>query len=414
MNKFIIFSLITFFSLNSFSQNEIFIDKTYKDNIKTTQLKSSNSQFSYPIINLNSSEELYLTFDDLNPNNKVYDYQYTIIHCNSDWTKSNLNFSEYCEGFEENDIYDYDNSFNTLVSYVNFSVKLPNNDIDFKLSGNYIIMVYKDYDMYDTVLTKRFYVSENSVIIDGDVIRPQVSSFMDNYQQVEFKLTSNLFSNGNNLQYLKVNVLQNNRIDVSQQNLKPDFINGNILKFSNPYNLVFKAGNEFRYFDAQNIRFASEKVADIKLEDQYNFYLVPEAERKRYFYQKDINGRYMINNQLGSNAKNDADYVQVHFYLPRDYDFPNNKIFIYGELSNWQKLPDFQMEYNYKYNTYQKTVLLKQGYYNYSFVLENESIFPIDGSFYDTENDYIIYVYLHDFRMNYDKLIGVKVITTEL
>jgi len=411
MRKFITFILITLVSFISFSQNSIFFDEVFKDEIKTVQLLSKNGHFSYPIINLFSDEKVVLSFDDLDPNNKVYDYQYTIIHCNSDWTKSSLVYNDYCEGFEENEIYDHRNSFNTLVNYVNFNLELPNDDVEFKLSGNYIVFVYKDYDIYDTVLTKRFSVSENSAVIDGAVINPQINAYRANYQQVDFSITSGAFSNGNNLQHLKVNVLQNNRPDVAKNNLNPDFINGNTLKFSNPNTLTFKAGNEFRFFDAQNIRFASEKIAKIELEDEYNFFLVPEAERKRYFYHEDVNGRYFINNQLGNSPNSDADYIKVHFYLPRDYDYPNNNIYIFGELSNWQLLPDFQMDYNYTHNVYQKTILLKQGYYNYCFKLKNEDIFPIEGSFYETTNDYVIYVYLHDFRMNYDKLIGVSVVS---
>lgn len=413
MHKIIIFVLITFFYFVSSAQTKIFFDKVYNGDIKTVQIKSQSSQFSYPIISLNSSEKLIFSFDDLNPSNKVFDYQYTIIHCNADWTKSDLIFDDYCNGFEENSFYDYSTSFNTLVSYVNFNLELPNNDINFKLSGNYIILVYKNYDIYDTVLTKRFSVTENSAIVEGSVISPQINAYKSNYQQIEFNITSNNFANGNNIKYLKVNIFQNNRPDVALTNLKPDYINGNTLKFSNPNTLIFKAGNEFRFFDAQNIRFASEKVANIKLLDQYNFFLVPEIERSRYFYQKDINGKYVINNQLGTSANSDADYIKVHFYLPRDYEYPNNDVYIFGELTNWQFLPEFKMDYNYDHNIYQKTVLLKQGYYNYCYKLKKQDIYPVDGSFYETENDYVIYVYLHDFRMNYDKLIATKVIPTK-
>ncbi len=411
MCKFIIFILITLKVAFLSAQSEIYFDKVYSQDIKTVQLQPENTQFSYPIINLNSNDKLLLSFDDLNPDNKVYDYQYTIIQCNADWTKSNLSFDDYCDGFEENDIYDYNSSFNTLISYMNFTVKLPNNDVSFKLSGNYVVIVYKDYDIYDTVLTKRFSVCENSAIVEGKVTLPQINSYRANSQQVNFSITSSVFSNGNNLQYLKAIVAQNNRPDLVKTYTQPDIISGNTLKFSNPLNTVFLAGNEFRFFDAQNIRFSTEKVADIKLDNEYNFFLVPENERTRYFYQKDINGKYVINNQLGTDKNTDADYVKVHFYLPRDYAFPNNDVYIFGQLSNWQLLPEFKMDYNSQYKTYQKTVLLKQGYYNYSFKLKNTQLQPIDGSFYETENDYVIYVYYHDFRMNYDKLIGVKVVS---
>jgi hypothetical protein len=79
--------------------------------------------------------------------------------------------------------------------------------------------------------------------------------------------------------------------------------------------LVFKAGNEFRYFDVQNVRVQNEKIFKIEANDKYNFFVNIEKKRRLYFFNKDINGKYIINNYLGSNSNEDADYVVVKFYL---------------------------------------------------------------------------------------------------
>ncbi len=411
MNKFIIFLIITFFCRISFSQNNIFYDMIFKDSIKTVQLENISGNFSYPVIKLNSNEKLKLSFDDLNSENKVFDYQYTIIHCNADWTKSNLIFDDYCSGFEENNIYNYENSFNTLIDYVHFSLKIPNNDINFKLSGNYILMVYQNYNKNDTVLTKRFCVTENQTVIEGQVIVPQINSYRKTHHQISFSIKGNQFTTGSNLQYLTINVLQNNRFDKGLFNIKPDYIKENELVFNNPLKLIIPAGNEFRFFDAQNIRFESEKVSDIKLLDIYHFFLVPEEIKNKYFFHKDINGSYKINNQLGNDPDVDADYVYVHFYLRREFPFPDNDIYIIGKLSNWRLLPQNKMEYNKKHDIYQKKILLKQGYYNYIYKLEKNELNSVNGNYYETENDYVIYVYKKEINLNYDKLIGIKIIS---
>ncbi len=411
MYKISIFIIITLISAISFAQTNVFLDKVYDNDIKTVTLKPESNILAYPIISLNSNENLLLSFDDLGMQSN--DFQYTIIHCDADWTESDLIYDDYCSGFEENSFYEYKHSFNTLVDYINYSLTIPNNDVDFKLSGNYVIIVYRDYDTEDTVFTKRFVVTENRAIIDGEVIKPQVSAFLLNYQQVNFNVTSDLFDNAISTDRITVNVLQNNSPFNSVYNAKPNFINGKSFVFNDPMRLVFKAGNEFRIFDCQNIRFQTEKVADIKLEDYYNFYLVPEPEEKSFNYIKDINGRFFINNQIGTDPEVDADYVYVHFYFTRDYSF-NDDVYIIGELTNWQLLPDFKMEYNSKYKTYQKTLLLKQGYYNYKYFLDNpQNIHTIDGDFYETENDYVIYVYYRDIRMNCDRLIAVNVLSNK-
>ena len=411
MNKFLVSLLLTLFFNVSFSQSDVFFDYIYQDSIKTVQLSPISTQFSYPIIKLQSSDRLFLSFDDLDSDNQVFDYYYTFIHCNSDWTKSDLYFEDYCDGFDDNQIYDYDNSFNTIKDYVNFHLEFPNSDVDFLKSGNYIIVVYRDGDIQDSVLTKRFAVTENAATIEGNVRVPTISAFRTTSQQIDFTVISNEFSKINPLQYASVYVYQNNRPD-EKKKISPSFVNGNTLKYENPYDNTFYAGNEFRFFDAKSIRFTSEKIFDIDfINFYYNFILISEPEQTKYLFHKDINGSYIIQNALGRDPNSDADYVYVHFSLQRDYPFTNNDVYIFGELTNWQYLPAFKMKYNKISKCYEKTVFIKQGYYNYQFKLKNNNnLIQIDGNYSETENNYVIYVYLFDFIENYDRLIGVKVI----
>ncbi len=413
MDKFKIIIFLTFLFDISFAQNKIILDKIYQENIKTVTIKPVNALLSYPIIKLNSNEKIKFCFDDLNFNNQVFDYYYTFIHCNSDWTISDLYFEDYCDGFAENQIYDYDNSFNTLKDYVNFHLEFPNDDINFLKSGNYAILIYRDGNLEDTVLTKRFCVTENSATINGNVKVPTISSFRTNKQEVNFSVKSAEFEKINPLQYVSVTVAQNNRPDIAKQGIKPRFINGNELIFDNQFENNYFAGNEFRYLDIQSIRFKSEKITDINLvDDLYSFFLFPEEEKTKYFYQKDMNGSFFINNSLGREPDNDADYAYVYFYFPREHPYINDNLYIFGEITNWDYLPEFKMKYNKYKQTYEQIVLLKQGYYNYKFKLKNnEEITQIDGNFYETKNDYVVYVYLKDIGYNYDRLIAVKILT---
>ncbi len=410
MNKISFFLIITIINTISFGQGQVFYDKVYSKDIKTVILKTENTSFSYPVITLNSEQKINLSFDDLNPDNQVFDYQYTIIHCNADWTQSGLDFSEYIEGFDENDVTDYQNSFNTLVSYVHYSISLPNDYIKFKLSGNYVIIVYRNNDIEDTVLTKRFAVTENTAIVSGQVRIPMVSGYKRTHQQVDFTVTSGEFANGNALQYVSVSVLQNNRPDVSKIGLKPRFFKGNQLIFDDPMQNLFPGNNEFRFFDTKNIRFRSDRTAKIEKQDVYHFFLVPEQEQSRYFFNRDLNGRFVIGNEMGQDPAVDADYVWVHFYLSRAYPLPDNDIYIVGGFTNWQKMPECKMSYNSEFQMYQAKILLKQGYYNYVYLTEKPVSQSLNGSFYDTRNNYVIYVYFYDVSMVYGRLIAIKIL----
>ena len=71
------------------------------------------------------------------------------------------------------------------------------------------------------------------------------------------------------------------------------------------------------------------------------------------------------------------------------------------------------MIYNYVEKEYELTLFLKQGYYNYqyTYLKDNEKCGDetlIEGTHYETENEYVIYVYNMPMGSNYDQLIGMK------
>ncbi|HHU35332.1 MAG TPA: DUF5103 domain-containing protein, partial [Bacteroidetes bacterium] len=70
------------------------------------------------------------------------------------------------------------------------------------------------------------------------------------------------------------------------------------------------------------------------------------------------------------------------------------------------------MEYDESREEYTKSLLLKQGWYNFQYVLvdaqgkTDELMF--EGSHYETENDYLIIVYYRNPRERYDRIIGYQ------
>ena len=61
-------------------------NETFNRQIKTVLCHNTIDELSLPIINLNSAEQLLISFDDLDTD--IKDYYFTIIHCKSDWTAS--------------------------------------------------------------------------------------------------------------------------------------------------------------------------------------------------------------------------------------------------------------------------------------------------------------------------------------
>ena len=75
------------------------------------------------------------------------------------------------------------------------------------------------------------------------------------------------------------------------------------------------------------------------------------------------------------------------------------------------------MKYNAETGQYECDIYLKQGYYNYEYVLkkyDGETLNRfIEGTHYQTVNDYYIFIYHRPTGEQYDQLIGLKKLTSK-
>jgi hypothetical protein len=392
----------------------IYEDYVFTDNIKTVQMHAQGREMSYPVIELGGREILVFSFDDLDGD--VKNYQYTIVHCNADWTPSLLFPSDYIDGFYENPLSNYRLSFNTFVPYTHYSITLPNNDVSPKLSGNYIIKIFEDYDQEKIVLTRRFMVSESRVSIRARIHRPHLAIHYNTGQQVSFTLHYPDLPVYDPHSEFFVSVMQNGRKDNVIAGLNPRHIRAGETVYENEEKMVFPAGNEFRNFDTKSLRYQTEFIRSIDFRNGLNHVtLHPSRSRQygRYFSHHDINGRYLIRNEEGRNPSVDADYVLVHFTLPWDVPFDNGNVYVIGALSDWNFYHYNSMAYSYDNKAYELSLLLKQGYYNYQFVFLEDGAPAGDatyfeGNFFETENDYLIKVYHRPPGSRYDRLAGIR------
>ncbi len=393
-------------------------NKVYVDNIKTVQLHVKGLELSYPVIELGSREELIFSFDDLDGD--VKNYQYTIIHCNADWTRSSLFPSDYMDGFYENPLDNYQLSFNTFVSYTHYSLTIPGYDLGLKLPGNYIVKVFEDFDQDNVVLTKRFMIAESRVQIQAHVHRPRLTRFHQTGQQISINIHHPELQVANPHSELLVTVMKNGRHDNILKDIKPTYIRSSEIVYEHDNQMVFNAGNEYRNFDTKSLRYQTEFIRNVEFsEGFYHIELQPARSRgyARYFSHHDINGRFLIRNEEGRDPSTDADYVMVYFTLPWDVPYDNGDVYVLGALSDWNFYNRNRMTYNYESKAYELSMLLKQGYYNYQFVFLEDSASeadatPFEGSFFETENDYFIMVYHRLPGSRFDRLVGTQQINS--
>ncbi len=409
---FISFSKVLMASYND--SDFVYNNEIKKISIHTVQMHPLNWELTEPIIELKGDNQLLFSFDEIEEN--IQDYSYRIIHCTSNWFDSRLSAFDYIDGFTENQIKDYEHSFNTNVDFVHYSLRIPNDDIQLKLSGNYVLEVYEDFDPEKVIIRQRFMILDSKVEVQGKVKHPISIDQRETHQEVDFSILHPNFRIDNPHSDLNVILTQNSRLDGSQKNLKPIFIRKNELVFDYEKENVFPGGNEFRNFDLKSLRYQTRYIKEIVREKGQTHVLLTAGNNrhfKQYIYEQDINGRFLIDVQERDEPATEADYCMVTFWLPFDNELRHGDLYVYGDFCNWTCTDKTKMEYDYETGSYRKTIFLKQGYYNYQFaLLEHGKTAPdltyIEGSHWETENNYVIYIYYHDIALNYDMLIGYK------
>jgi hypothetical protein len=374
---------------------------------------------SYPAIELNSDSHILIQFDDLVSFARNYSYQ--LIHCNYDWTVSELFSDEFMDGFNENPILDYDYSTNTKQVYVNYSITLPNEDVQIKVAGNYVIRVIENGDRDKTILTARFVVYEPLVRVDAEIIRPLGVQIQDNSHEIKLSINHEQLEIGDPFNEVKVVISQNNRTSKTLKNIKPVFVRDDELVYSFSGENTMQAGNEFRTFGFTNIYKHGINVNDIQFVDTiYHVQLRIDERRsfKKYFWDEDMNGNYFIYLDNSTDPYNLADYGYVYFSLPMDEPMLEGKVYVYGGFTQWKTNETNLMHYNFNTRMYEAVLLLKQGYYDYVYTYYDNYTRKLDetileGSHYQTENNYVIYVYHRDFADNFDRLVGYQVVNSK-
>ena len=244
--------------------SSIIEEQVNNTNLKTVQLNRSDLQLAYPILLLNSEDELIFSFDDLKGG--VRNYYYTFQHCDQNWEASNLTTFDYLDGYEENTIDNYSFSFGTLQAYTHYSVNFPNDNIDFKVSGNYVVKVWEDDNRDVPLIVKRFFVWEELASINAKVYRPNLIEFRNNYQEINFTVDIRSLDVSHALDEIRVTLFQNGRYDNAIYDSKPRMITNDLLTYDKD-DMVFPAGKEYRHFDTKTLNFQSDMVRKITKED---------------------------------------------------------------------------------------------------------------------------------------------------
>lgn len=413
MRKVLILLAIIIY-INGFSQ-QAFRTAVFNPDIRTLQILPVGEKYLPPVITLNSDERLEVKFDEMS--HEAHNYGYKITHCNADWTPSGLLTTEYLSGYTTANITEYILSQNTTFLYTHYRFQLPNDEIQFKVSGNYVVQIYEDNQQDKPLAQACFSIVEPRVSISAKVRGNTDTELNNRLQQLDFEVVLNGVNVREASTEVKVLIRQNNRIDNEVSGIQATYISGNKLSYINNKELIFEGGNEFHRFDISSVYAASEGIDEIKyVQPHYEVFLTPDKIQtsRNYMHEFDVNGKFVINYQEAMSDSNyEADYMWVNFRLPAKSPFFDGQVYLGGDFNYNIYDGRTRMMYDNDSQQYYQKVLLKQGGYNYQhrFVPKNSKkafVERVDGSYWQTGNEYSIYIYHRGWGERYDKLVGVK------
>src|SRR6267142_4117534 len=334
------FSLLLLVAWNALSQKTIrFEDKVYESQIKTVQLypdRGGAQDNVYPAASPVDASNLVLEFDDLQADRS--NYYARLIHCTYDWTKSGLMDLDFLHDYNEFPLNDYTFSSGTHIPYVHYRFPIP----QVKIPGNYLVIVYRDGNKSDVILSHRFMAFRDGVTLVQDSQFSGTGNMGRTHQQLNFTIDYSRMEIMNPLESVHVVVRQNQRWDNAKWDLKPSFLREGDKQMEFHFfdqDKFFNGGNEFRWVDFRSLTSPGQNTGTLnRTVKPFQLYVQQDLPRtdQAYAQYNDFDGNYLIDNQDYGESKTSSNYLEVTFSL-NPLKPTADPVYVIGAFNNWER-----------------------------------------------------------------------------
>lgn len=386
-------------------------------NFKSVKMYFPDKIEELPVLTLGSSEQCLVEFDDVEDQN--LNLSYRIRHCNSDFEPSTLQSIEYLRGPLTLPVTDYEYSFNTSQNYTHYQFRFPDAQQKILLSGAYLLEIFEADNPNKTLLRIPFWVCESKTLVQAEIVAPRRVEWRRSHQEIKVKIQPQSgFAIAQPKRELKV-VLQQNHNPMTRRVLPLQNVGSDGLEYKDMDELCIEGLSEYRNFDIRPLSYAGRNVEYFDRKGGiYHAFLFNEEsyQFKEYNNADDINGNYVVKAERKGNSGVEADYAYVHFFLKSPI-LPQQDIYVVGSFNQWQKTKENKMYYNVDLKLYTQRILLKQGFYDYMYLLDDgkdNNFVYFQNSYQETRNDYYLFVYYRGNGERYEQLVGFQKVTSRV
>ncbi|MEX0722030.1 MAG: type IX secretion system plug protein domain-containing protein [Balneolaceae bacterium] len=374
------------------------------------QLYRKGSANNPPIISLNSSQKLVLSFDELS--DLSGQFRITFSHHNQHWKNSNIPDDWFLGGMNELILGGGTKNRLSEPDYFNYKIEFPNEQLQFKTSGNYMLHI-SDFSSGVWLFSLPFYVTENEGKMESyvetvfnagpgnEAIDQPYSTYIypDFVEFPQFDLTFHF--------------TQNRFWGKTKQTEVFDVATPGEAHFYLPRDQAFPANFDFIGLGLQNFSQGGKIIGwepgltpprAVLREDVLNFMTDPVPSWSSNFGVPK-SGR-------------DARYANVRFRFDDGGEFSSTTgVYLVGDFNQWMLSENNKLTYNQESGYWETTVLIKEGTYTYKYALkaygDEVDDLTLSDSITRRQQEYVSFVYFKDPEYQYQRLLFTQTFYSE-
>lgn len=387
----------------------------FAPSFRTLQVAIDGHPEAQPVMISGTPDRLTVSFDELSDSRR--NLRYTLTHCDAAWQPSQINPSDYIDGFNEATVPDGEFSRSTLTHYVHYTISIPDDGLRPTLPGNYLLTVFDESSPATPLLQARFSVCDPEMNITADVSPRTDVDYLASHQQLKVSVDASQARVSNPYTDLKVIIDQNSRPETEVTLTSPTSVRGRTAIYDHLPALIFDGCNEYRRMEIISTQWPGMGIDRVEHDRrQYIATVMTDTPRadSQYTYDSTQHGRFTIREYNSANSDTEADYILTRFTLCMP-ELPGHDIYIEGDITGRNAAAGEPMRYDRETGCYTAELLLKQGAYNYQYVARKKdtgatTTAPTEGNFHNTTNRYNIRVYYRRPGERFDRLAGVTTV----
>ncbi len=376
--------------------------------VRTVQLYQGDDEQSLPVTSMTGGDGLTLEFDLLEEEGRPLSVYFQ--HADRTWRRD-LSPGQTLESFQDDRLMEYRSSRGTDVSYVHYQYRFPNDEIRFRISGNYILRVTERGRRDSVLFEQPFFVTEE----EGGLQLGAEAFPVPGQQQPSLRPRAR-FAPPSAIQGdpfgHTVCFVRNGRLADTRCEDRPLLVRQPKLEFELDRDRAYAPATAEYGLDLSTLRPTAQIARVERTPPPIRVFLDPDYARFTEASRgPSLNGQTVVRGALSAQADPSltAEYVETTFaFVPSGETPYGSPLVVAGSFSGMDPARGTRMDWNAERGRYEGSVLLKQGRHQYFYSTSDPSLAEeVRRTQSRRANTYTAFVYYRDAQYNTDRLLRV-------